>query len=161
MACAAAIFQVLAQVSFGSLLNDIVIANNDRLILINVVSVWLYVCLLLLLPHPFPLLCGIDVSYDTPLFSPVLYVLPWQSPLRQVVPNVVHPPPFRSSSLYFPRHFHHQHSLPYLFVFSSQDMPIPLQHTFLHLLGYFSHPRFPSNSFIHNSVQLGDSTHPS
>ena len=42
MACAAAIFQVLAQVSFGSLLSDIVIAN-DWLILINVLSVCLSV----------------------------------------------------------------------------------------------------------------------
>ena len=36
-----------------------------------------------------------------------------------------------------------------------------LQPTFLHFLGYFSHLRCPSNSFIPNSVQLGDSTHPS
>ena len=43
MACAAAIFQVLAHVSFGSLLSDIVIAN-DWLILINVLSVCLSVC---------------------------------------------------------------------------------------------------------------------
>ena len=29
-----------------------------------------------LLPHPFPLLCGVDVSYETPPFSPVLRFLP-------------------------------------------------------------------------------------
>ena len=49
----------------------------------------------------------------------------------------------------------------YVFVFSSQYMPISLQPTFLHFLGYFSHLRCPSNSFIPNSVQLSDSTHPS
>ena len=80
--------------------------------------------------------------------------------LRQVVPGVVQPPPLRSSSLSFPRHLRHHHSLPYVFVFYSQYMPIPLQSTFLHFLGYFSHLRRPSNSFIPNSVQLGDSTHP-
>ena len=30
----------------------------------------------LLLPHLFPLLWGVDVSYETPPFSPVLRVLP-------------------------------------------------------------------------------------
>ena len=44
---------------------------------------------------------------------------------------------------------------------ASKYMPIPLQPTLLHFLGYFSHIRRPSNSFIPNSVQLGDSTHPS
>ena len=66
-----------------------------------------------------------------------------------------------SSSPSFPRHLHRHHSLAYVFVFSSQYMPIPLQPTFLHFLGYFSHLRCPSNSFIPNSVQLGDSTHES
>ena len=33
----------------------------------------------LLLPLPLPLLCGVDVSYDTPPFSPVLRFLPGQS----------------------------------------------------------------------------------
>ena len=48
MACAAAIFQVLAQVSFGSLLNDIVIAKHHWLNDLNKVSclsVCLSVCL--------------------------------------------------------------------------------------------------------------------
>ena len=44
MACAAAIFKVLAQVSFGSLLSDIVIANHDWTIL------KLSACLSLFLP---------------------------------------------------------------------------------------------------------------
>ena len=44
-------------------------------------------------------------------------------------------------------------------LYSSQCMPIPLQPTFLHFLGYFSHLHCPPNSFIPNSVQLGDSTH--
>ena len=45
------------------------------------------------------------------------------------------------------------------FVFSSQYHFNLL--SFLHFLGYFSHLRCPSNSFNPNSVQLGDSTHPS
>ena len=32
--------------------------------------------LLLLLPHPFTLLCGVDISYETPPFNPVLRFLP-------------------------------------------------------------------------------------
>ena len=40
-------------------------------------------------------------------------------------------------------------------------MYAPLQPTFLDFLGYFSHLRCPSNSFIPYSVQLGESTHPS
>ena len=114
-----------------------------------------------LLPHPFPLLCGVDVSYETPPFRPVLRVLQCQFSLRQVVPDVVQPPPLRSSSPSFPRHLHRHHSLDYVFFLSSQYMPIPLQPTFLYFLGYFSHLRCPSNSFIPNSVQLGHSTHPS
>ena len=53
-----------------------------------------------------------------------------------------------SSSPSFPRHLHRHHSLAYVFVFSSQYVPIPLQPTFLHFLGYFSHLRCPCNSFI-------------
>ena len=45
-------------------------------------------------------------------------------------------------------------------LFSIQYMPIPLQPTFLHFLEYFSHLRCLSNSFIPDSVQLGDSTYP-
>ena len=74
--------------------------------------------LLLLLPHPFPLLCGIDVSYETPPFSPVFSFFPWQFSLRQVVLDVIQPPPLWSSSLSFPRHLHHHHSLAYVFFFS-------------------------------------------
>ena len=82
-------------------------------------------------------------------------------PLRQVVPDAIQPPPLWSSSPSFPRHLHPHHSLPYVFVFSSRNMPIPLQPTLLHFVGYFSHFCRPSNSFIPNSVHLGDSTHPS
>ena len=117
--------------------------------------------LLLLLLHPFLLLCGVDVSYETPPFSPVFHFLPWQFSLRQVVPGAIQPPPLCSASPSFPRHLHPHHSLPYVFVFSSQYMPISLQPTFLHLLGYFSYLRYPFNSFIPNFVHLGDSTHPS
>ena len=35
-----------------------------------------------------------------------------------------------------------------ILVFSSQNMPIQLQTTFLHFLGYFSHLRYSSKSFI-------------
>ena len=99
-------------------------------------------------PHLFPLLCGVDVSYETPLFCPVLRVLPWQFSLRQVVPDAIQPSPLWSSSPSFPRHLHRHHSLAYVFVFSSQYMPIPLQPTFLHFLGYFFHLRCPSNSLF-------------
>ena len=80
--------------------------------------------------------------------------------LRHVVPDVFQPPQLRSSSPSFPRHLHHHHSLAYVFFLSSQYIPIPLQPTFLHFLGCFSHLRCPSNSFIPDSVQLGYSTHP-
>ena len=112
-------------------------------------------------PHLFPLSCGVDVSYETPPSSSVLSVLPGQFSLGQVVPDAIQPPPLWSSSPSFPRHLHHHHCLAYVFVFSSQYVPIPLQPTFLYFLGYFSHLRCPANSFIPNSVQLGDSTHPS
>ena len=107
-----------------------------------------------------PLLCGVDVSCETPPPSgPVLRVIPWQFSIWQVVPDVIQPPPLWSSSPSFPRHLHH--SLAYVFVFSSQYTPIPLQRTLLHFLGYFSHFCCPRNSFIPNSVKLGNSTHPS
>ena len=66
----------------------------------------------------FPLLCGVDVSCETPPSRPVLRVLLRQPPLRQIVPDVIHPPPLWSSSPSFPRHLHPQYSLPYVFVFS-------------------------------------------
>ena len=40
------------------------------------------------------------------------------------------PPPIWSSSPSFPRHLHRHHSLAYVFVFSSQYVPIQLQPTF-------------------------------
>ena len=46
MACAAAIFQVVAQVYFGSLLSDIAIANHYRLILIHYCVCLSSVCLI-------------------------------------------------------------------------------------------------------------------
>ena len=96
-------------------------------------------------PHLFPLSCGVDVSYEMPPSSSVLSVLPGQFSLRQVVPDAIQPPPLWSSSPSFPRHLHRHHSLAYVFVFSSQYVPIPLQPTFLYFLGYFSHLRCPSN----------------
>ena len=53
--------------------------------------------------------------------------------LRQVVPDVIQPPPLWSSPPSFLRNLHPHHSLAYVFVFSSQYVPIPLQPTFLHL----------------------------
>ena len=44
---------------------------------------------------------------------------------------------------------------------SSQYMPIPLQHNFLHFLWYFPHLHCHFKCFIPCCVQLGDSTHPS
>ena len=78
--------------------------------------------------------------------------------LRPIVSDAIQPPPLWSSSPSFPWPLRHHHSLAYVFVFSSQYMPIHLQSTFLHFLGYFSHLRRPSNSFSPNYVQLGDST---
>ena len=80
-------------------------------------------------PHLFPLSCGVDVSYETPPSSSVLSVLPGQFFLGQVVPDAIQPPPLWSSSPSFPRHLHRHHSLAYVFVFSSQYVPIPLQPT--------------------------------
>ena len=117
--------------------------------------------LLLLLLHLFTLLCGVNVSCETPPPRQVLRVVSWQFSLRQVVHDAIQPPPLLSPSPSFPRHLHPHHSLAYVFVFSFQNMPIPRHPTLLHFLGYFSHFRRPSNSFIPNSVQLGDSTHPS
>ena len=82
----------------------------------------------------FPLLCGVDVSYETPPCNPVLCVPSAQFSLRQVVPDAIQPPPLWSSSSSIPRYLHRHHSLAYVFVFSSQYMPIhlnPLSCTFL------------------------------
>ena len=72
-------------------------------------------------------------------------------------------PAFYVGSMFLMRYLHHHHSLAHISdsynFYSSQCMPIPLQPTFLHFLGYFSHLHCPSISFIPNSVQLGDSTH--
>ena len=97
------------------------------------------------------------MSYETPPSSSVLSVLPGQFSLGQVVPDAIQPPPLWSSSPSFPRHLHRHHSLAYVFVFSSEYVPIPLQPTFLYFLGYFSYLRCPSNYFIPNSVQLDSS----
>ena len=112
-------------------------------------------------PNMFPLLCGVDIYYETPPFSPGLGVLPGQLSLRQVVSDAIQPPPLWYSSPSIPRHLHRHQSIAYVFVFSSQYMPIPLLPTFVHFLGYLSNLRCPSNYFILNSVQLSDSTHPS
>ena len=88
----------------------------------------------------FPLLCGADVSYETPPFNPVLRVLPGQFSLRQVFPYAIQPPPLWSSFPSFSRHLHRHQYLAYVFVFSSQYITIPLQPTFLNFLGYFPIP---------------------
>ena len=53
-------------------------------------------------PHLFPLLCGVDVSYETPPFSPVLRILSGQFSLRQVVRDAIQPPPLRICQHYIP-----------------------------------------------------------
>ena len=100
---------------------------------------------ILRLLHLFPLLCGVDVSCETPPSRPVMRVLPWQPPLRQVVPDAIQPPPVWYSSPSFPRHLHPHHSLAYVVIIRLlfSNMPIPLQPTLLHFLGYFSHFRVP------------------
>ena len=61
---------------------------------------------------------------------------------------------------FFPRHQHHYHSPAY---YSSllNTCPYHFNLYFPTLFGYFVDFRCPSNSFIPNSVHLGDSTHPS
>ena len=56
-----------------------------------------------------------------------------------------------------PRHIYHHHYFAriFFFSFSSQYIPILLQTAFLYSLGYFSHRRYPSHSFIPYSAQLG------
>ena len=67
--------------------------------------------ILLFLPHPFPLLCGVDVSYALPPLTRLSF--------RNVFPDVFQPPHFaRSSSPFFPRHLHRHHSLACVFFFS-------------------------------------------
>ena len=46
---------------------------------------------MLLLPHPSPVLCGVNVSYESPPFNPVLRFLPWQFSPRQVGHDVIQP----------------------------------------------------------------------
>ena len=104
------------------------------------------------------LLCGADVSYKAHRLNLGLRFLPWQFSLRQVVLDVIQPPPLWSSPPSFPRHLHRHHSVAHIFFFSFQYIPLPLQPTFQHFLGYFSHLRCPSNSIIPNSVQVGDSS---
>ena len=86
----------------------------------------------------------VDVSYDMPPFKAVLHSPPPQqfSPVfRQVVPDVMQPPPVRSSSPSFPRHHHHSPANTILLLFS-----IHAHATSTYFLGYFSHLRCPANS---------------
>ena len=106
---------------------------------------------ILLLPLPFPLLCGVDVSYETPpsglalppltIFSDKSFLM-LSNHLRFGLPLFLSP----GTSI----------TITLLPTYSSSHLNT-LQPTFLHFLGYFSHLRFPSNSFIPNSLQLGDS----
>ena len=43
---------------------------------------------ILLLPHPYPLLCGAMFLNETSPFNSVLCFLPWQLSFRQVIPDV-------------------------------------------------------------------------
>ena len=46
----------------------------------------------------FPILCGIDVSYDMLPVNPALCFIPVQFSLRQAVPDVIQPLALRTSS---------------------------------------------------------------
>ena len=91
----------------------------------------------------FPILFGVDVSYDTLPVNLALCFVPWQLSLRRVVPDVIHPLALRTSSPSLPRHLYHHHYLAHTFFFSSQYTHIPLQTSFLHFLGYFSNFAIP------------------
>ena len=48
-----------------------------------------YLFFLLLPPHLFTFLCGVDVSYEMPPFSPVLHVLPYLSVYLFFISHIV------------------------------------------------------------------------
>ena len=96
-----------------------------------------------------------------PQFKPVVQFLPGSRLPDKSFRVIHHHIQFGLPLLNFPRHLHPRPSFTNILFFSSQHKPISLQHTFLHYIGYFSHLRFPSVSFTHYSVQIGDSTQPS
>ena len=108
----------------------------------------------------FPILCGVDVSYETLTVNPALCYRFLKFSLRQVIPDVIQPLALRTFTPPLPPHPYHHHSLAHTCFFSSQYITIPLQTTFLHFLGYFSHLCYHTNSFIPYSIQLGNSAHP-
>ena len=99
-------------------------------------------------------------SYESPPFSSVMRFLPWQFSLQQVLPDVIQLPPLLSSSLSLLRHIHHHHSSTNKLFFSINSH-LNLISCKPYVIGYFSHLRCCSSSFIPYDVKLGDSTHPS
>ena len=77
--------------------------------------------------------------------------------LRQIVTDVVQPPPIWSSSPCLPRHLHHHHSLAHI-LFSVVNT-CPYHFNLLSCTSVDISSTFVVAP-IHNSVQLGDSTHP-
>ena len=59
----------------------------------------------------FPILCGVDVSYETLPVNPTLCFVPWKFFLRQVIPDVIQPLALRTSTPSLPPHLYHHHSL--------------------------------------------------
>ena len=110
----------------------------------------------------FPILCGVDVSYETLTVNPALCYRFLKFSLHQVNPDVIQPLALRTFTPSLPPHPYQHHSIAHTMscFFSSQYITIPLQTTFLHFLGYFSHLCYPTNSFIPYSIQLGNSSHP-
>ena len=91
-------------------------------------------------PNIFPLLCGVDVSYETPPFSSVLRVLPGQFSLRQVVPDAIQPPPPTYSSSLFKTCPYHFNLLSCTFLDISPTFVAPLILSFLILSSLVPHP---------------------
>ena len=78
----------------------------------------------------FPILCGVDVSFETLPVNPALCFIP-RIYRRHVVPGVIQPLALRTSSNSLLRHLYHNHSLTHTVFFS---MTMPLQTTFMHFL---------------------------
>ena len=71
----------------------------------------------------FHIVCGVDVSYETLPVNPAVCFILWQFSLQQVVPSVIQPLPFRTSSPSLPRHLHRHHYFAHTVFFSSHYLP--------------------------------------
>ena len=71
-----ALFDDIAKLISTGTLSE-VWGDSSRLVIVTIISLYLHINILL--PHVFPLLCGVDTCvlyYEMPQFSPVLRVLP-------------------------------------------------------------------------------------